>query len=159
RPPGPSSAPEAADKKGPWAREGRVRIFTAALGLEANTFLPLPTSYQAFVDKLYLPPGKQQDKPAHQTAACWVAQERGKRDGFRGVAGACYAGQPGGPATREAYERMRDDILGQLERALPVDGIVFTLHGAMVAHGYDDCEGDLLERARALVGNKCVIGV
>ena len=29
----------------------------------------------------------------------------------------------------------------------------------MVAFGYDDCEGDLLERVRALVGADCVIGV
>ena len=29
----------------------------------------------------------------------------------------------------------------------------------MVAHGYDDCEGDFLERVRALVGPKAVIGV
>ena len=49
---------------------------------------------------------------------------------------------------------MRDEILGQLKAALPVDGAVFNLHGAMVAHGYDDCEGDFLERVRALVGPK-----
>ena len=54
---------------------------------------------------------------------------------------------------------MRDEILGQLKAALPVDGAVFNLHGAMVAHGYDDCEGDFLERVRALVGPKAVIGV
>src|ERR1043166_5449168 len=136
-----------------------MRIFTAGLGLEANTFLALPTSYQAFVEKLYLPPGQQQDRPSHQTAACWVAAERAKRDRFDVISGPCYAAQPGGAATRAAYERMRDDILGELERALPVDGIVFNLHGAMVAHDYDDCEGDLLERARALVGERCVIGV
>ena len=29
-----------------------MRLFYAALALEANTFLPLPTSYQAFVEKL-----------------------------------------------------------------------------------------------------------
>jgi len=29
----------------------------------------------------------------------------------------------------------------------------------MVAHGYDDVEGDILARARAIVGDKCVIGV
>src|ERR1700678_3551370 len=29
----------------------------------------------------------------------------------------------------------------------------------MVAHGYDDTEGDLIERVRALVGPTCVIGV
>ena len=136
-----------------------MRIFTAALGLEANTFLALPTSYQAFVEKLYLPPGQQQARPSHQTAACWVAAERGKRDHFDVIAGPCYAAQPGGAATRAAYERMRDDILSELKRALPLDGIVFNLHGAMVAHGYDDCEGDLIERARALAGERCVIGV
>jgi len=36
---------------------------------------------------------------------------------------------------------------------------LFNLHGAMMAHGYDDCEGDFLERVRALVGPKAVIGV
>ena len=70
-----------------------------------------------------------------------------------------YAAQPGGAASREAYERMRDEILGQLKAALPVDGCLFNLHGAMVAHGYDDCEGDFLECVRALVGPKAIIGV
>jgi microcystin degradation protein MlrC len=54
---------------------------------------------------------------------------------------------------------MRDEILEQLAAALPVDGAVFNLHGAMVAYGYDDCEGDFLERARALAGPACVIGI
>ena len=35
-----------------------MRLFYAALALEANTFLPLPTSYRAFVEKLYYPPGQ-----------------------------------------------------------------------------------------------------
>src|SRR6266849_3729439 len=54
---------------------------------------------------------------------------------------------------------MRDEILEQLEAALPVDGVLLGLHGAMVAHGYDDVEGDVIERVRALVGPKTVIGV
>jgi microcystin degradation protein MlrC len=54
---------------------------------------------------------------------------------------------------------MRDEILGQLETAMPVDGVLLGLHGAMVAFGYDDCEGDLIERVRAIVGPKAVIGV
>ena len=29
-----------------------MRLFYAALALEANTFLPIPTSYQAFVEKI-----------------------------------------------------------------------------------------------------------
>ena len=36
--------------------------------------------------------------------------------------------------------------------------VVLGLHGAMVADGYDDCEGDLLARVRAIVGPGVVVG-
>src|SRR3989440_8752287 len=140
-------------------RDKSMRLFYAALALEANTFLPVPTSYQAFVEKLYYLPGEHPEKSGHQTGAIAAARAAAKRDGFELIEGSCYAAQPGGSASRAAYERMRDEILGQLKAALPVDGAVFNLHGAMVAHGYDDCEGDFLERVRALVGPKAVIGV
>jgi microcystin degradation protein MlrC len=136
-----------------------MRIFSAGLALEANTFSPLPTSYQAFVEKLYFPPGKHPPTPTHQTAAFFVARERAKSDGYELIEGSCYAAQPGGTVNRDAYERMRDEILDQLKAAGPVDGVILALHGAMVAQGYDDCEGDILERVRAIVGAKVVIGV
>jgi microcystin degradation protein MlrC len=136
-----------------------MRLFYAALALEANTFLPLPTSYQAFVEKLYYRPGDYPARQPHQTGAMDAVRARAARGDFELIEGSCYAAQPGGAAARAAYERMRDEILGQLEAALPVDGVVFNLHGAMVAHGYDDCEGDMLERVRALAGETCVIGV
>jgi microcystin degradation protein MlrC len=46
----------------------------------------------------------------------------------------------------------------QLKAALPVDIALFGLHGAMVAHGYDDCEGDLIAHAGASPGPDCIIG-
>src|SRR4051794_10441093 len=136
-----------------------MRLFYAALALVANTFLPLPTSYQAFVEKVYFPPGQYPAKGAHQTGAMDAVRTRAKRGEFELIEGSCYAAQPGGAASRAAYERMRDEILSQLEAALPLEGVVLNLHGAMVAHGYDDCEGDILARARELVGPDCVIGV
>ena len=54
---------------------------------------------------------------------------------------------------------MRDEILAQVRTALPLDGVLLGLHGAMVAFGYDDVEGDIIEHVRAIVGPKCVIGV
>jgi microcystin degradation protein MlrC len=136
-----------------------MRLFYAALALEANTFLPLPTSYQAFVEKLYYRPGEYPAQQSHQTGAMDAVRAHAARRDFELIEGSCYAAQPGGAAARAAYERMRDEILGQLRAALPVDGVVLNLHGAMVAHGYDDCEGDMLERVRALVGETCAIGV
>jgi microcystin degradation protein MlrC len=54
---------------------------------------------------------------------------------------------------------MRDEILDQSRAALPPDGVLPGLHGAMGAHGYDDTEGGLIERARTIMGRKCVNGV
>ena len=131
-----------------------MRLFYAALALEANTFLPIPTSYQAFVEKLYYPPGKHPEKSGHQTGAIAAARARRKTRRLRADRRLLLRGAARRRRLARAYERMRDEILGQLKAALPVDGAVFNLHGAMVAHGYDDCEGDFLERVRALVGPK-----
>ena len=57
-----------------------------------------------------------------------------------------------GPATTETYQRLRDELLERIEKALPADGIVLTLHGAMVADGYPDPEADIVRRVRRLAG-------
>jgi microcystin degradation protein MlrC len=136
-----------------------MRLFAAALALEANTFSPLPTSLAAFKEKLYYPPGTHPAQVLHQSNVFEVARRRAARDGYEFVGGSCFAAQPGGTVSKAAFEEMRDEILGQLRAALPVDGVVLALHGAMVAQGYDDCEGDMLARVRALVGPKTIIGV
>jgi microcystin degradation protein MlrC len=66
--------------------------------------------------------------------------------------------QPSGSINRSTYEAYRDRMLADLEKSCPVDIAIFGLHGAMVAQGYDDCEGDILERAREIVGPDTVIG-
>lgn len=55
---------------------------------------------------------------------------------------------PNGTVTRAAYEGLRDQLLADLRAALPVDMVLLGLHGAMIADGYDDCEGDFLVRVR-----------
>lgn len=136
-----------------------MRLFAAALALEANTFSPLPTSLAAFKEKLYYPPGTHPQQVLHQSNVFEVARRRAAKDGYEFIGGSCFAAQPGGTVAKAAFEAMRDEILGQLNSALPVDGVVLALHGAMVAQGYDDCEGDILGRVRALVGPKTIIGV
>lgn len=137
-----------------------MRLFTATLATETNSFSPLPTSLENYRESVFLRPGEHPtDAPRMCTAPLFVARARAKKEGFDLVEGSCFAASPAGTTNRADYETMRDEILGQLKAAMPVDGILFGLHGAMVAHGYDDVEGDILERARAIVGPKCVIGV
>jgi microcystin degradation protein MlrC len=143
-----------------YARRGFMRLFSATLATETNTFSPLPTSLLAYQEAVFLRPGEHPgDAPRMCTAPLFVARRRGARDGFTLIEGSCFAASPAGTTNRRDYEFMRDEILGQLGAAMPVDGVLLGLHGAMVAHGYDDVEGDILERVRAIVGPDCVIGV
>ncbi len=137
-----------------------MRIFTASLGTESNTFAPLATCLDDYREMVFLRPGEHPvDAPMMCTATLWAARRRAARDGFTLIEGSCFAASPGGRTNQHDYEFMRDEILAQLRTALPLDGVLFGLHGAMVAFGYEDVEGDLLERTRAIVGDACVIGV
>ncbi len=137
-----------------------MRLFAATLATETNTFSPLPTSLESYRETVFLRPGEHpDDAPRMCTAPLLVARRRAAKDGFTLVEGSCFAASPAGITNRQDYEAMRDEILQQLQAAMPLDGVLLGLHGAMVAHGYDDVEGDIIERVRAIVGAKCVIGV
>lgn len=60
--------------------------------------------------------------------------------------------EPAGPVTDDAFDRMSTLICDGLVEAGHLDGIYLDLHGAMVCESYEDGEGELLRRLRALVG-------
>ena len=67
------------------------------------------------------------------------------------------AAMPSGIVTADAYATLRGGLMARLQEADPVDGVLLSLHGAMVAAGEDDPEGDILARVRALVGPQCPV--
>jgi microcystin degradation protein MlrC len=137
-----------------------MRLFAATLATETNTFSPLPTSIEAYREVVFLRPGEHPDATAlSSTAPLWVARRRAAGEGFTLIEGSCFAAEPSARTNRADYEFMRDEILGQVKAAMPLDGVLLGLHGAMVAYDYDDTEGDLIARVRAIVGPGCVIGV
>lgn len=138
-----------------------MHIFLAALAHETNSFSPIPTTMRSFEEGILYRPGgdgealkKALDFPGYGFVRD-VAQERGDEV----TLGLCAWAQPGGPASRQVYEALRDELLAQLAAAKNVDAVALVLHGAMIAHGYDDCEGDLLARVRQQVGPRVPVGV
>ncbi|MEZ4657102.1 MAG: M81 family metallopeptidase [Caldilineaceae bacterium] len=63
---------------------------------------------------------------------------------------------PAGPLTSHAYETLVGELLTGLERARasanPPDGLLLALHGAMVAEGFPQADGETVRRVRALMG-------
>jgi microcystin degradation protein MlrC len=124
-----------------------MRLFYGAFGTETNTFSPVPMAIDAF--------DRDESRLQNEWAeilAPFYARSMKCVGGFRAFA------EPGGRLTASAYDRLRDELLSRIGDALPVDFVLLLLHGAMAADGTDDCEGDLLERIRAMVGNEAIVG-
>ena len=62
------------------------------------------------------------------------------------------AAVPGGRVSREAFDMLRGEILDGIRAALPVDGVLLGLHGAMALQDADDGEGPLIAAVREIVG-------
>ena len=133
------------------------RVFVASVATETNTFSPLRTDLRDFRDSFYAPPGEHPETPTLCSAVFPVGRAHARRHGWTLVEGtACWA-EPGGIVNRATWEELRDRLLGELAAALPVDVVLLGLHGAMVADGALDCEGELLEAVRALAGPDAVV--
>src|SRR5215208_6343724 len=64
-----------------------------------------------------------------------------------------------GVPDRQTFETLVDELCQRIAAALPADGIVLTLHGAMVAEGFPDAEAEIARRVRDLAGPDLPIAV
>jgi microcystin degradation protein MlrC len=136
-----------------------MRAFTACLGSETNTFSPILCGRDAFEGNFHAGPGEHPDHPTLYSGPMMALRRRAREGGnWQVVEGLSTFATTGGIVTRAVYEEYRDEILKQLQAAMPVDFVALGLHGAMVADGYEDCEGDLLRRVRDIVGPKVKVG-
>ncbi len=60
--------------------------------------------------------------------------------------------QPGGPVEESFFKGLLSELEASLKAALPVDGVFVSCHGAALAQGTDDPDGDLFEMIRSMVG-------
>jgi microcystin degradation protein MlrC len=137
-----------------------MKVFSAQISHETNRYSPIPTSLDSCREGfLYLPStGEGAELLEYAKDGDNVGAICLKR-GHDVTIGVVADAQPGAPMVKEDYELLRDELLHNLKAALPIDFAAMFLHGAMVAHGYDDCEGDILEHVRKLVGPDVPVGV
>jgi len=133
------------------------RLFTAVLATESNTFSPIAIDRRGFEASLYAKPGEHPDTPTLCSAPLTEGRKWAKERGWEWLEGTAAWADPAGLINKQAFESLRDEILEQLQAAMPVDAVVLGLHGAMVANGYDDPEGDLLARVREIVGPEVTV--
>ena len=125
-----------------------MRIAAARMNHETNTFSPVPTPLSAF----------GADGPLFGAAA--LAQARGTRTGLGAFIAAAEArgaqirvaisatANPSGLVHDAAFEAMAASIVELVQEGCEL--ILLDLHGAMVTQSFEDGEGELLRRVRAV---------
>jgi microcystin degradation protein MlrC len=136
-----------------------MKIFVAQLITESNTFAPAPTGRGGFEEYGIYRGDASVKAPDSTGDMAHFVRSMLEADGHEMVESVCAFAQPSGRTVRTVYEDLREQILEDLQAAQPVDAVQLWLHGAMAAEGYDDCEGDLLARIRAIVGPAVPVGV
>ncbi|MBX3607065.1 MAG: M81 family metallopeptidase [Piscinibacter sp.] len=135
-----------------------MRIFVAGFHHETNTFAPSVADWAAFEAGAGYPPftrgAAMLDLHRDGSLALGGFMEEARARRWTLVASAWAGAMPSNRITRDAFERIAGAIVEDLRSALPdgLDGLFLDLHGAAVAEGYDDAEGELLARLRAVVG-------
>ena len=129
-----------------------VTLFTACLGTETNSFSPIPTGLELFKRSMFIRNGEHGEHPGLFALPLIEWKRLALERDWEVVEGLAAFATPAGTTTKPAYEALRDEILEDLERAMPVDIVMLNLHGAMIADGYFDAEGDLLRCIRDRIG-------
>lgn len=125
-------------------------IVIGCYGQETNTFNPMLTTLQAFEWAGDILQKKDcSDLRSYNQAYFEILQQRKDVKIIPTVA--AWA-EPWGPCQRSAHEHIKDEILRICREAGRVDGVLLSLHGAMVLEDDDDAEGDLFEALRQLLG-------
>ncbi len=133
-----------------------MRIALGNIVQESNSFTPVPGSW------LHFPPGhllRGEDI---------IAQRQGTRTEIGGAIDVARAegiellpllsattSASAGPMLADVFAALRDELLAGLRAAVPFDGVLLVLHGAMAAEGYEDATGEILSAACAVVGSDC----
>ncbi len=128
-----------------------MRLLLATMSHETNTFSPVPTKLARFCrDGTTLLKGQAAIDFYRDTGTCmggYLAVAAGA--GAEVVVPVCASAPPSGRVDSQAYETFCSLIVDAVV-AGGFDGIMLDLHGAMAAEEYEDGEGELLRRIRAV---------
>jgi microcystin degradation protein MlrC len=136
------------------------RVLLAGLKHEANTFVPGLTTLESF-RRRHLLEGQAVFGPERGTGQeidgiIQVAKE----EGMELIPTIAAHASPSGPVTQAAYEYVRGRALaGARAQSGRLDGVILSLHGAMVTETSEDPEGDLIAAVREVVGPEAPIVV
>ncbi|WP_292458202.1 M81 family metallopeptidase [Mesorhizobium sp.] len=125
------------------------RILIGEIEHEANTFSKVPTTLERFRAGALLLDDEIPSARRGTRTALGAAFEAAEKFGWTLSHPLAASATPGGVVTKETFEQLCAWFLADAEGC---DGALINLHGAMVAEGCEDPEGEVLARLRTVLG-------
>ena len=140
-----------------------MRIAVGGFQHETNTFAPSKAGFDAFAQPDAWP-GLVRGPELFDAVAGINLPIAGFIEAARGAGHALHplswcSASPSAEVTRDAFERITAGLCDDLARAGRIDAVYLDLHGAMVSEDHEDGEGEILRRARAVVGDDVAVVV
>lgn len=129
-----------------------MRIALGSFAHEANTFCPRATTLEHFRAQTLKYGEEMLPTPGTFNEEAGALSGLSQETGCQVIPLMAARALSGGPLTRETFETILGDLIARLKAALPVDGVLLVLHGAMMAEGEPDATGAVLQAVREMVG-------
>lgn len=135
-----------------------MRIAIGQICQESNTFSPLRTARAAF-NQFGVFCGDGLVGPMAQTSELGgFIQSLQTWPEHPDLVGLCrFMAWPSGIATADTFDWIMSTFCAAVRAALPCDGLLLSLHGAMVAEGHADVEGEVLAAVRKIAGRMPIV--
>lgn len=138
-----------------------MRILTACIGHETNSFATTPTTLEEFRLGSRAPDFGGGETILHQFRGTRTIHggyiDSAARHGLTLEPLIWTFATPGGNVPQRDYLFLKDLLLERLKAAVPCDGVLLDLHGAMVTDEVEDAEGDMIAAVRAIVGETPIV--
>ncbi len=136
-----------------------MKFVIAQMKHETNTYSPVPTPLARFATGADVPPEGAAAVAAYRGTGAAIAAfiDLAEQAGAEYTVPIAAAAWPSGPVHDAAFEHIAGRICAEVAKGC--DAVLLDLHGAMVTQSFEDGEGELLRRVRAIVGPNVPIGV
>lgn len=131
----------------------KKKVLTIQFRHETNSFCPRPADMQAFRNnRLFVGAEVFPNMRGLGTELSAYMEVFDSREDVQLTPTVAMYATPCGPVTREVYDLVTGQVLDTIRKEGPFAGVLLDVHGAMVAEGHPDGEGDLMELLRRELG-------
>jgi microcystin degradation protein MlrC len=132
-----------------------MRVAIGGLSHESSTFSTVPTTLQHFYERGYHEGSDLLDTFTGTKSALGGFIDAARVADYEVVPTMMASAVPAGPVTAEATDTLTNRLAGGIRQAMqsgPLDGVLLSLHGAMVSELDDDGESYIVRAVRNVVG-------